>query len=115
MKTLLPFLLIIFLNTVIAQKEIDVKDAKNHIGETVKICTKIYGGRFFPRDTLTLLNAGDYYPASPLTLVIRADARHEFKEPETYYKGKNVCVTGQVDLFKGRPEIIISHKDQIIE
>lgn len=85
------------------------------MGETVRICTKIYGGKFLERDTLTLLNAGGFYPDAPLTLVIRANARKEFNKPEEYYKGSEVCVTGKIELFKGKPQIEITTKEQLIE
>ena len=74
-----------------AQKEIKVNDAKNHVGDSVKICTKIYGGKFLEntKGTPTFLNAGGYYPNAPLTIVIWPDARKEFNNtPEEFYKGK---------------------------
>lgn len=97
------------------QKEIKVEDTKNHIGETVSICTKIFGGKFFETDTLTLLNAGGYYPNAPLTIVIRAGARKEFNKPEEYYKGAEVCVTGKIEMFKNKPQIEVTSKTQVVE
>ena len=32
-----------------AQALIKIEDINKHIGDTVKICTKIYGGQFFTR------------------------------------------------------------------
>lgn len=96
-----------------AQKEINVDDAKNHEGDSVKICTKIYGGRYFERDSLTLLNAGGIYPDAPLTVVIRAAARKEFNKPEEDFKGEAVCISGKIEMYKGKPEIEITSKDQI--
>ena len=99
-----------------AQQEIKVDDAKSHVGENVKICTKIYGGKFFERDTLTLLNAGAAYPDAPLTIVIHADALKAFNnKPEEYYKGAEVCVTGTIELFKEKAQIVVTSKDQIAE
>jgi len=98
-----------------AQTEIKIDDAKNHVGDIVKICTKIYGGKFLEKDTLTLLNAGGYYPDAPLTIIIRADALKEFNNPVSYYKGMIVCVTGKVELFKNKPQIVVTTKHQIVE
>ena len=98
-----------------AQKEIKVEDAKNHVGETVRICTKIYGGKYFERDTLTLLNAGGFYPDAPLTIVIRGGARKEFNKPEEHYKGAEVCVTGKIEMFKNKPQIEVTSKTQLVE
>jgi len=94
---------------------IKIEDATNHIGERVKICTKIYGGKYNENSKApTLLNAGASYPDNPLTLVIWADKRANFKNPpEVFYKGKEVCVTGKLELYKGKPEMIIAKEEQI--
>ena len=116
MKPVLTALFCLATFPVFAQKEIKIDDAKNHVGDTVKICTKIYGGKFLEKDTLTLLNAGAYYPDAPLTIVIRADARKEFNtDPVTYYKGLEVCITGKIELFKDKPQIVINTKSQIVD
>lgn len=86
-----------------AQTEIKIDDAKNHVCDSVKICTKIYGGKFLEntKGAPTFLNAGGYYPNAPLTIVIWADARKEFNNnPEEFYKGKEVCIYGVIKLFK---------------
>lgn len=118
MKCIL-FSLIIFIQIpAYAQKEINIADAKNHIGDTVKICTKIYGGKFLEnaKGTPTFLNAGGNYPNAPLTLVIWADARKVFKnKPEEYYAGQMVCITGKIELFREKPQIVIHNESQIRE
>jgi hypothetical protein len=115
MKNILTALLCFIMISAFAQTEIKVDDAKNHIGETVKICTKIFGGKFFEKDSLTLLNAGGFYPDAPLTIVIRGKLRDEFNKPEEYYKSAEVCITGKLEMFRERPEIVIFKKDQIEE
>src|ERR1035437_2634304 len=80
--------------------------------------TKIFGGKYLEnsKGTPTFLNAGGSYPNAPLTLVIWADARKEFKnKPEEYYAGKSVCVTGKIELFKDKPQIVINKEEQIRE
>lgn len=96
-----------------AQTEIKPDDAWNHIGETVKICTKIYGGKYFDRHSLTLLNAEGFYADTPLTIVIRGKLRDEFNEPEEYFKGVEVCITSKLEMGRNRPEIVIVKKDKI--
>ncbi len=101
-----------------SQKEIKIDDAQNHAGETVKICTKICGGKSIANasDTLTLLDAGKPYPDAPLRLVIKNDGQKEFTgDIVNYYKGMNVCVTGKIELYKGKPEITITDKEMIFE
>ena len=44
------------------------------------------------------------------------NARNEFKnKPEEYYVGKSICVTGKVELFKDKPQIVITKEAQIGE
>jgi micrococcal nuclease len=100
-----------------AQKEIPVDSLSRHIGDSVTVCTKIYGGIFLERSngTPTFLNAGAAYPNAPLTIVIWADARGKFKDPpEVYYKDKNVCITGKIILYREKPEIVLYDEKQII-
>ena len=100
-----------------AQQEIKIEDLSKHVGDSITVCTKIYGGIFLERSngTPTLLNAGAAYPNSPLTLLIRPDARGKFKEaPELFYKDKEVCISGTVILYKEKPEIIIYDEKQIV-
>ncbi len=98
-----------------APKVITIEEAPKHVGEMVKVCTKIYGGKYIESSKApTLLNAGADYPDNPLTLVIWSDKRANFKNPpEVFYKGKDVCVTGKVQLYKGKPEIVVTAEEQI--
>ena len=92
------------------------EDAAKHIGETVKVCGKVFGGRFFEtsKDAPTLLNVGAAFPASPFTIMIPKDVRIKMgTTPEIELKDKNVCVTGKVILFKEKPEIIINDAAQL--
>lgn len=100
-----------------AQQTVKIEDISSHVGDSVTICTKIYGGIYLDhsKGTPTLLNAGGSYPNAPLTLVIWADARGKFKTPpEEFYKDKTVCITGKVILYKEKPEIIIYDEKQLV-
>ena len=103
--------------TASAQKEVSISELSRHVGDSVTVCTKIYGGIFLDRskDSLTLLNAGDAYPNAPLTLVLRINARKTFKEtPESFYKGKDVCITGRIVLYKDKPQIELYDEKQVL-
>ncbi|MBK7434565.1 MAG: hypothetical protein IPI66_12170 [Chitinophagaceae bacterium] len=98
------------------QQEIRIEDAAKHEGDSVKICTRIFGAKYFESsmNAPTLLNAGAKYPENPLTLVIFGDNRSAFKnKPEEYYLDKNICVTGRIVMYKGKPEIILTREEQI--
>lgn len=98
-----------------AQKEIKMEDIASHVGDSVTVCAKVYGGIYLERSSLTLLNLGAAFPDAPLTVVIRQEARGKFKEaPETFYKDKEVCITGKVVLFREKPQIELYEEKQIV-
>jgi DNA/RNA endonuclease YhcR with UshA esterase domain len=35
--------------------------------------------------------------------------------PEEFYKGKEVCITGKIELYKDKPQIVVTSKSQIVE
>jgi len=94
------------------------KIVASHVGDSVKICSKIYGGKYLEqtKGSPTFLNVGGNYPDAPLTLVIWNDVRKQFKYmPEDILKGKDVCIYGKIILYKNKPEIVISNPNQIQE
>ncbi len=100
-----------------SQKEISIDSLKQYVGDSVTVCTKIYGGIYLDRntDSITLLNAGGRYPDAPLTVLIRIDARHQFNEPpEVFFKNKEVCISGKIILYKEKPEIIVYNEKQVV-
>jgi hypothetical protein len=118
MKTLLIVLFCLIMAPSFAQQQIKIDEAKNHVGDSVKICSKIYDTKYFKssQDPITLLDMGDKYPNNPLSIVIPADVRKLFKTPpEEYYKGAHVCVTGKIQIYKEKPEIVIRSAEQIQE
>ena len=93
---------------------IPAKEAAKHIGETVTICDKIYGGKFLEGPGLTLLDMGGAHPNEVLTLLIKGDDRKKFKTaPEEAFKNKAVCVIGKVIDYKGKPELVVTEAEQV--
>jgi len=119
MKYIFTIAFTLLVLSVFAQKEIKLEEVKNHIGDSVKIQAKIYGGKFLEsaKGTPTFLNVGDNYPNAPLTLVIWGDVRNQFKTPpeEKYNKGYVQWITGKIELYKGKPEIVITNPNQIYD
>ncbi len=115
MKKISIVLFIAFAATkVSAQTNIMAKDAAKHIGENVTICDKIFGGKFLSGSDLTLLDVGGAHPGELLSLVIKGDDRKKFTTaPEDKFKGKQVCITGKLVDYKGKPEIMITDTTQI--
>lgn len=117
MKKILPFIIGCCLTrNAGAQQTISISELNDHVGDSVTVCLKIYGGIYLDhsRGTPTLLNAGGAYPNNPLTLLIWPDTRAQFKEaPEVFYKDRDVCVSGKIILYKEKPEIVIYDQKQV--
>jgi DNA/RNA endonuclease YhcR with UshA esterase domain len=96
------------------QTSIAAKDAAKHINEKVVICDQVFGGKFLSGSNITLVDVGGSHPNKALTILIKGDDRKKFKvAPEEYFKGKKVCITGQVIDYKGKPEIVVTDTLQI--
>lgn len=118
----LAFLVIIICFCVIKSNSqvvvIKIEEISKHLGDSVKICTKIYGGRYLYRmkDAPTYLEAGADYPKNPLTIVIWGKDRENFEErPEMMYAYRNAYITGKLELNKDKPQIIVTKPSQIVQ
>ena len=82
---------------------------------TAAVCGTVASTKFAQRSNAqpTYLNLDRPYPDQLLTVVIWGTDRASFGEPEKLYSGKRICVTGKVELFKGRPQIIARDPSQI--
>jgi hypothetical protein len=50
-----------------------------------------------------------------LTIVIYGNNRNLFSEaPESFFKEKEICVSGKIVLYKEKPQIVIYNKEQIM-
>ncbi len=75
--------------TLFAQEEIKVEEAVNHVGDSVKICSKVYGAKYLEiaKGSPTFLNIGGRYPNTPLTIIIWCDVRKQFENrPDAFIK-----------------------------
>ncbi|MGA2402148.1 MAG: hypothetical protein ABSG91_10625 [Syntrophobacteraceae bacterium] len=63
------------------------------------------------RETINLDNP---YPNQVFTVLIRGSDRGKFeKPPETLFSGKEICVSGMIQSYQDRPEIIVKEPSQI--
>lgn len=119
MKTPIFALFLLFgITTTYSQTTIPLGDVSKHIGDSVTVCGKISGGRYLEqaKGTPTFLNLGQAFPNHTLTVVIWSDVRKQFETaPEVMYKDKEVCVTGRIELFRERPQIVLWRREDIRE
>jgi DNA/RNA endonuclease YhcR with UshA esterase domain len=100
-----------------APKAIPSTEAAQHVGEMRTVCGYVASSRYLStsRSRPTFLNLGRPYPNEDFTVVIWPEDRAKFGEPETKYFHKNICVTGEITLYRGSPEIIARSSPQIRE
>ena len=121
MKTLCRFWLFVVLLTGWFSAPVDAHsatvisdtEAAQHVGQQataegtlVKVFTSKNGNTF--------LNFGAAYPNQTFTGWIPKDSPLAGDESLSALEGKRVRVTGTIDLYKGKPEIKIMSKDQLV-
>jgi hypothetical protein len=96
-----------------AQQTISLADAHKHIGDSVKVEGVIAGTRTLD-DARVLVNLGEAYPNQLLTLVVYPSYKTASIEmPSEKYKGDIAIVTGKLELYKGKPQIVVRTTDQL--
>ena len=96
---------------------VPLDSAKFYEGKTITVCAKVIDTYVSKHeDATTFINFGQPFPHSTFSVVIFEKDLENFKyTPSVYLKGKNICVTGKVKIFKDKPEIIINSPAQIKE
>lgn len=113
--------MLFFISTIIdsaySQTTIALENVSKHVGDSVKVCGVVRGGRFLEqtKNSPTLLNVGAAFPNQLLTVVIWSDVRKQFEQaPEELFKDKEICIVGKVELYKEKPQIVLRRKEQIL-
>ena len=112
----LPFLIAGLLAPIIALgATLTPGDASQHIGENATVCGVVASAHYAPttRAQPTFLNLERPYPNQTFTAVIFGSDRAKFDEPEMRLRGKRICVTGTIRLYRGAPEIILNDPQQL--
>lgn len=116
MKRLITAITCCLLSATALTQTIKPEDAGKYIGQTVTVCGKIYTTRFLEnsKQQPTLLNMGAAFPNQPFTIVIFGESRSNFTyKPEEFLKEKEVCVTGLMKEFNGKPQIVITKEAEL--
>jgi micrococcal nuclease len=93
---------------------IPAAQAKDHIGETGTVCGRVADARYQETGShVTFLNFDKAYPNHTFTAFIPAQNRGKFDAPEKKLKDKDVCVTGKIEEYRGKPEIIVTEPAQL--
>ncbi|TLY44990.1 MAG: hypothetical protein E6K54_09000 [Gammaproteobacteria bacterium] len=118
MKKIYLFLSVILLGySAFSQTEVSLSDIAKHEGDSVVVKGSIFGTRYLvtAKGSPTFMNVGAKYPNDSLTLVIWGNDRSKFQgDPEKTYLNKTVQVSGKVEIYKGKPEIILYSDKQMM-
>jgi hypothetical protein len=111
---LIFFLFFFFLN--LRSQTIAPEDAKNYVGKRVTVCGKVKST--YKPDKInarpTFVDFGGKYPNNVFSVVIWENDLPKFNYvPKRKLKRKNICVTGEIKLYKNKPEIVVTDPSQI--
>ena len=87
------------------------KDVLRHVGQFVTVEGVVTGTHVSTRGT-AFLDFGPRYPNQDFTVVVFARSAAALGDVGTYY-GRRVDVTGNIELYRGRPEIVIHSASQL--
>lgn len=97
--------------------ELGTSQAKYFIGTECTICGKIVSTKYNinGKSNPTYISFDKKYPDTPFYILILEKDRKNFSyEPEKLLYGKDICVKGKVNEYKGTPNIIVNDENQII-
>jgi hypothetical protein len=99
-------------------ERIEAAAARQRINEDAKVCGFVAQTRYAESATgqPTFLNFDKPYPDEVFSAVIWGGAaeRAKFQEPpEVLYVRRNVCVTGRIELYEGKPHIVVRNPAQL--
>jgi len=91
--------------------------AAQHAGETATVCGVVAAAKFAAqvRGGTTFLDFDKPYPNSTFSALIFASDRAKFGAPEKTAQGKDLCVTGKIEMYQGKPQIVLKDPKQLAE
>jgi RecJ-like exonuclease len=93
-----------------SQDTVSTKDAGNYIGE-VKVVRGPVAGIFKSNKGTVLINFDEDHPNSTFVAVIKNTADISYSELKV---GSILTITGKIEDYKGKPEIILTEQSQIL-
>jgi DNA/RNA endonuclease YhcR with UshA esterase domain len=116
MKCIFSFILLCSFSLTRAQQSVKLEDIASHVGDSVTVTGKVYGIKYFEsaKASPTLINIGAAFPNQLLTVVIYGEDRKRMElDPEKLFTNADLSITGKVELFKGKPQVVITDKSQL--
>lgn len=98
-----------------AQKPMPIDSLAAHVGEDVTVCSKVFGVSTTKGEKpLTSLSLGAESPNQKLTVIIFQKTMARISgNPKEHFAQKDVCVTGTIQLYHDKLQIVAVRPDQI--
>ena len=98
-----------------AQNTVPTDSLAYYEGQLIRVCDSVTGVHVSTgKSETTFINFGEPFPRNSFSVVIfQKDAESFSYKPAEFLDGKNICITGKVKLYKGKPEIIVYNEKQI--
>jgi len=99
-----------------AVPEVPASEAMAYVGKTATVCGRVMSASHIGsvKGGPTFLNLDKPYPEQVFTVVIWNQNRGKFERPpERMFDGREVCVTGKIQTYRGKPQIEVTEPEQI--
>jgi hypothetical protein len=111
----LSILILAFTASAFAQETVSPEAAAKFIGQQKTVCGTVASAHYATRSKgqPTFLNLNKPYPQPIFTVLIWGSDRSKFEKPPETLSGKEICVSGVIQSYRGSPEIIVKDPSQI--
>jgi len=94
---------------------LDPAETSSHAGQMAVVCGVVASAKYSETTggSPTFLNLDHAYPDHVFTILIWGIHRSAFGQPEQTLAGKRICVSGRIEMYRGRPEIVAKVPSQI--
>jgi hypothetical protein len=94
---------------------ISAADAIHFVGQVATVCGRVASAKYAAdsKGQPTFLNLDKPYPNHVFTAVIWGKDRGAFSDAPESLAGRHICVSGTVQLYRGKAEILVSGPNQI--
>ncbi|TSA39100.1 MAG: hypothetical protein D4R64_00695 [Porphyromonadaceae bacterium] len=93
---------------------ISAYDAQNYAGTVRRVYGKVDEVYYSPEDENYILYIGAPFPYQDISIVVPKNiARNVSMNPKWYFQNEYVWVIGLINMWEGKPEIIVRDEDQI--
>ena len=111
----LTALLLVASNALADSSPISAADAIKFVGSSATVCGQVASAKYASSTNgkPTFLNLDQPFPNQIFTVVIWGNDRAAFPYAPESLAHRKICVTGKIQLYREKPEIVVSAPDQI--